>query len=113
MVKLMMAALFASCFAVPALAGDCGDCGKSKDEGSCADRIKNADSDGDGKLSKDEFWGDDAEFAKYDADSDGFITAEEMRSADKKAGKGGAPKPAKGAAPARGGGCKGGGCGKK
>jgi len=86
MAKIFMALVMAVAFAIPALAGDCKEgcgCAKAKSDNNCAERIKNADADGDGKVSKEEFWGDDAEFAKYDSNKDGYITAGEMSACEK------------------------------
>lgn len=52
-----------------------------------ADALKEKDSDKDGKLSVEEFAGDDKkkklQFKKLDADKDGFLNAEELKGSDK------------------------------
>ena len=44
------------------------------------ERFKRMDSDGDGKVSKDEFMGPERFFERLDADGDGVLTAKEMES---------------------------------
>lgn len=51
-----------------------------------ASRLKQIDTDGDGKISKAEF---DATFARLDKDGDGFLTADEMKGAFGGPGRGG------------------------
>ncbi len=46
-----------------------------------ANLLEHADADKDGKISKDEFRGPDAAFARLDANGDGFITEDEAKAA--------------------------------
>ena len=63
--------------------------------GGGAEWFKNADTNGDGKLSKEEFaaackGGDaDAKFAAADTNKDGFLTPDELQAAHDKGGHGG------------------------
>jgi Ca2+-binding EF-hand superfamily protein len=54
------------------------------------DRIRNWDSDGDGKVTRDEFQGPARLFDRLDADGDGAVTREEAASMQR-GGRGGAP----------------------
>ncbi|MBT4763163.1 MAG: hypothetical protein HOO06_15830 [Bdellovibrionaceae bacterium] len=68
---------------------NCGDCdGESCDRGKHKGKgkyFKKMDLNGDGKTSKEEFTAkNEMRFAKIDADSDGFITPEEMKAHHKK-----------------------------
>jgi Ca2+-binding EF-hand superfamily protein len=69
---LVLAALALVGFVSPALA----------EEGSAGNGLEKLDTDGDGKISKQEFMSrPEKRFGKMDADGDGFISQDEMNSA--------------------------------
>lgn len=88
----LMAGVVAVSFAGDVLAG------KGKEKGGKKDEFAAADADKDGKLSATEFAtiaGDknaDKKFAKADANSDGFVTPDELKAAKEAGGKGGGKK---------------------
>ncbi|MHC4340302.1 MAG: EF-hand domain-containing protein [Planctomycetota bacterium] len=56
------------------------------------ERLRSYDSDGDGKVSRDEFTGPERLFNRFDTDRDGFVTeAEVRRMRGGRQGRGGAP----------------------
>jgi len=86
----MRASILLLLCAAPVWAGD-DDAAKAKET------LKKLDADGDGRISRDEFIGSPSIFDRWDADKDGFVTADELA-------KGlAAPKPAPKAEPRRGG----------
>jgi len=79
---MMMLAAGSLAFGLSAWAGE----GHGGKHGGGADRFKQADANGDGKLSKEEFSAvcknnADARFAAADADKDGFLTPAELKAA--------------------------------
>ncbi len=55
--------------------------GQARPAGAMADRLKAMDTDGDGKLTRDEYQGNAQLFDRLDQDSDGSLTGDELRSA--------------------------------
>lgn len=83
MAKMPLTALAAIMMASPALAdhhgGDKAHNGEKKQRAGVLERL---DSDGDGRISRDEFLAPHiAKFEKMDADGDGYVSAEEMQAA--------------------------------
>ena len=78
-----LAALSLALIAAPAAAQDGG--GRM---GSRWERMKRFDKDGDGKVSKDEWSGPKAFFARMDADGDGFVDEKEVNGASMGGGRG-------------------------
>jgi hypothetical protein len=86
---IMLLAIGSLAFGMSAWAGE----GHGGKHGGGADRFKQADTNGDGKLSKEEFAAvcksnADEKFAAADADKDGYLTPDELKAAHGK-GKGG------------------------
>ena len=82
-------AVLVSCLALPAMAAQSSDSDESKPKPRRGDhtrpdaeeRWKKLDQDNDGKISRSEWQRNEQAFDRMDADKDGFLTKEELRSA--------------------------------